>query len=529
MITCDEFNKLMTLIENKTGITLPESNYKTVENYVMQTTLDLECTFTDYLSLVQKDHNLYLKLIDLVTINETYFFREEIQFQYLNKDLFPLLKEKNRDINIWSASCSTGEEALSVYSLANDYFPESIPVTVYASDICDEVLTKFKKGLYTGNSFRTDGTEYHKIIKSMAEETDKKNWQIDQKHLNNIRIRNINLFKSDNSTLPQMDIIFLRNTLIYMNQENKKIIVDNIVDQLKQNGILLLSISEVPLISHPSLIVEEHSGIYLFRKIDPNTLSTASFSNKVNNVITHQDPSSEISNIEALLERKRKELYKNLTSKKTKKIKSPAIHNATDNNKENHNNNKEEKDPVKNKLFNKETESTITNPENEICNEIAMRLNNKAHNKCEENIEEPTILIIQLLDSINRNNTANQEIVLSEIETLGYHIIIPGLYNFFLGYIRYHRGESDSAGEYFRKSLLSNKILWPSRYFLIQTMASNDSERLIQLQKLINEIEEYITNCRYDYQFLLEGFNARYFLLITKENYLKATTKGNKN
>ena len=118
--------------------------------------------------MLDSDKNEYSKFVDIVTINETYFFREEKHFTLLNDIIFPELASKQKQLNIWSASCSSGEEAISLYLSAQNFFREAGNFTVHGSDINTEVLEIFRRGVYKNNSFREDGSSFHNLLKDNA-------------------------------------------------------------------------------------------------------------------------------------------------------------------------------------------------------------------------------------------------------------------------------------------------------------------------------------------------------------------------
>ena len=99
------------------------------------------------------------EIINLITVNETYFFREELQFDFLKKEIFSKYMGKN--LTIWTCCCSTGEEPISLLALA---LSMNVNLTIYASDIDDDALSVLEKGRYSAFSLRTDGQKYHHLL-----------------------------------------------------------------------------------------------------------------------------------------------------------------------------------------------------------------------------------------------------------------------------------------------------------------------------------------------------------------------------
>ena len=117
--------------------------------------------------------------------------------------------------------CSTGEEPLSIYALAENL---GINAEIHATDIDTQALEKFRNGKYERNAFRTDGTRYHDLVKnlgSMSEDV----LTIEKKHISSINIMRINLNNPDSIPFfaEYFDMIFLRNVFIYFQEEVNQI------------------------------------------------------------------------------------------------------------------------------------------------------------------------------------------------------------------------------------------------------------------------------------------------------------------
>ncbi len=478
MIPDADFTKLKSFIETNTGITIPESNYQQVRNYISEKMEQYAPDIDSYILKIMRDEDEYARLMEAVTINETYFFREEKHFHYLKNIHLPQLRRTQEEISIWSSSCSSGEEALSLYVLSREIFREPENTRIFASDISNNMLEYFRRGIYRPNSFREDGSGLTQLIKFIAAEQSDNMWKIDPVHLERINIHHRNLFLPQSADLPDMDIIFLRNTLIYMNMKNKRIIIDNVVSKLKVGGLLFLSAAELPLISHPSLKIEYSGDAYFFRKEDPLLLSKTILDVRINHAANQK---------------------KRTTSASVNKgaLKQKTVTNT-------------------NKLN-----------ENEICNVVAMRLNNEVYRKDSVAVEQTVEFIIRILNCISRNETALTENLLAALSRCREADNVPGLFHFFLGGIQYQKGQFREAEKLYRKALEYNGSLWPARFFLIKTLPPENDEQKKQIRCLKNEISDYINGHRWDYQFLLEGFNARYFLMICEKMYTEAERRYN--
>lgn len=202
-------------------------------------------------------------LINQVTVNETYFYREARQFNFLAKNIFP--KYAGKKMNIWSGACSTGEEAISLLTMALSF---GIDATVYATDIDDKVIAFLKKGVYSNFSFREDGNEYHNLLDPYCVKNDKI-YTFNSALIDRIKVFKYNL--TSNEDLPfkeKMDLIFLRNVFIYFDIDTRKKVCSKVCDKLNSDGLLFFSMSEVGTLDNrvlPDYIAKvNYNDVYYF-------------------------------------------------------------------------------------------------------------------------------------------------------------------------------------------------------------------------------------------------------------------------
>ena len=490
MFASHEFKRLVNYLEEATGITLPESNYKQVKSYIEIVLKDLSLNLDQYFSFLENNSEEYNHFMQMVTINETYFFREEKHFYFLKDNYLSTYKKKDdkEDLNIWSASCSSGEEALSLYSLFKHLPGNLKKLNVYGSDISQEMINKFSTGIYRHSTFRKDGAPFHSYIKKIAKEQPDKTWKIDESHLMSLKKQKINLFTDSFDTLPMMDIIFLRNTLIYMNQTNKQIIIDRVTKKLKVGGILMLSASELPLIAHPALNIQEHNNCYFMQKNDPEKLSSQNLAVKISDALNRKNKTQRIEPVNSKIEEilNRKKYLQN--GKESPPEKVAPIQECT------------------------------------VCHIIEKRLNNKLFIKSTPKLDKNADRIISLLHLIKENNLNQAHKLLMEkpFEPLSLHL-------YFKGYLNYLLENNTEAVPLLKRALKENTHLWPARYYLIKMLPENNPILKTELQILIEHIRQYILEHKYNYQFLLDGFNAQYFYMITKKKLSNLGKRGTDN
>jgi chemotaxis protein methyltransferase CheR len=204
--------------------------------------------FRDYYRFILYDRNSaeeLAQIIDVLTVNETYFFREQNQLRALNEEILEELRERNKDkrtVRIWSAGCSTGEEPYTIAMLISEKGCFSgWDVEIHGSDINQRVLQVARRGIYKRNSFRT--TEFYFRSKYFIEEDGSYKILDDMKRLVTFSYLNlIDPFKT--RFLGKMDVILCRNVLIYFDGASRKKVIDNFYDRLVDGGYLLLGHAE---------------------------------------------------------------------------------------------------------------------------------------------------------------------------------------------------------------------------------------------------------------------------------------------
>jgi chemotaxis protein methyltransferase CheR len=206
--------------------------------------------FQEYYYYLMYDKNRTEELnavVDTLTINETYFFRETPQLKAFAEEILPEIAEAKgragqRSLRIWSAGCSTGEEphTVAILILESGLFP-GWDVEIFGSDISHRVLKIARKGEYGPSSFRcTDPVFRDKYFTP----TDGK-WRVIDPVRRLVHFGYLNLFDSSRiALLGAVDLVFCRNVIIYFDKEGKKKVIAEFEKRLKTGGYLLLGHSE---------------------------------------------------------------------------------------------------------------------------------------------------------------------------------------------------------------------------------------------------------------------------------------------
>jgi chemotaxis protein methyltransferase CheR len=252
----EEFRLLRDLFSARTGLHFGLEARFTIERRLRERLAVLSLTtFAEYYHYL-RFHPLadteWDEAIDLVTTNETYFFREDHQLRAFKNEVLPLLAEQakgRRRLSIWSAGCSTGEEVYTIAILIHQsgLFPRDgsngppWDVRIYGSDISRRCVTAARRGVYGPGAFRatppelrraffverSDGTHVIESIRAMC------------------HFGQLNLLHEDRTrVLGRADAVFCRNVLIYFDSHARRRVIDVFHERLYPGGVLLLGHSE---------------------------------------------------------------------------------------------------------------------------------------------------------------------------------------------------------------------------------------------------------------------------------------------
>jgi chemotaxis protein methyltransferase CheR len=184
------------------------------------------------------------EIIERVTTNETYFFREQYQLDAFRFEILPELLERQprgRRLSIWSAGCSSGEEAYTIAMLILETGKfGGWDIRVFGSDISKRVLATARKGVYGSASFRSTDP---RLQRRWFREVDGKH-QVRDEVRQLVSFGQINLVEDASVLLGDVDVIFCRNVLIYFDQASRRRVIDTLYRKLNKGGYLLLGHSE---------------------------------------------------------------------------------------------------------------------------------------------------------------------------------------------------------------------------------------------------------------------------------------------
>jgi chemotaxis protein methyltransferase CheR len=247
----DEFLLLRDCIYAHCGIYFDQESKYILEKRLSHRLTDLNLlTFYDYYHFLKYNRSKEQELddiMDVLTTNETYFFRESFQLKAFTDEIIPeLIKSKtargNRSLRIWSAGCSTGEEPYTIAMLLSK-IPElsGWKIEIIGTDISHKVLQLARRAEYGKSSLRATEESDMRLFFHQQDDIYKVNDSIREL----VTISHLNLFDTNRLTmLGKVDLIFCRNVIIYFDQAAKKRVIESFHSALYDGGFLLLGHSE---------------------------------------------------------------------------------------------------------------------------------------------------------------------------------------------------------------------------------------------------------------------------------------------
>ena len=248
-ITDKEFNIFRDYIYKTIGINLGNEKkslvYSRLRTVIKDHNLDNLMQYYDFL---QKDKSglAVMQFIDKITTNHTFFMREADHFEFLRNTALPFVEKEfasGKDVRLWCAACSSGEEAYTLQIILTEYFKKGPAwnTEILATDISTNVLDKAIAGIYTNDSLKPVSDvwkkEYFKKIddsRSVVADAIKKN----------VTFRRFNLMDDRFPFKKKFQIIFCRNVMIYFDNQTRDALVQKFYDAMEQGGYLFIGHSE---------------------------------------------------------------------------------------------------------------------------------------------------------------------------------------------------------------------------------------------------------------------------------------------
>ncbi|MCP4599632.1 MAG: protein-glutamate O-methyltransferase CheR [Proteobacteria bacterium] len=248
-LSFERFRLIRDMVNEHSGIFFSDDNQFLMESRLGERVAYLGLSSFDdyhhYLKYHPKGPSEIDDAIELLTTNETYFFREEYQLRTFAVDILPELHRRlasRRRLMVWSAGCSSGEEAYTIAMLVlNSGLFRDWDVRIFGSDISRRVLSRARRGVYGKASFRT--TKPEMIKRYFTEVTEGR--QVNEEIRTLCHFGHLNILDEERIVfLGRVDVIFCRNVLIYFDKKSKMRAISLLYDRLNPEGYLLLGHTE---------------------------------------------------------------------------------------------------------------------------------------------------------------------------------------------------------------------------------------------------------------------------------------------
>ena len=250
-MTPADFEYLASILKDRSGLSIGPDKTYLLESRL--TPVARKNNLDDLDALVaevrrSKKEAMLCEITEAMTTNESFFFRDATPFEIFEKAILPDLLEaraSRKSLRIWSAACSTGQEAYSLSMILREMAPQLAGwrIEIVGTDISNEVLEKAKVGIYSQFEVQR-GLPIQLLMKYFTQVNEL--WQIDASIRAMVTYKEFNLLK-DLKALGSFDIIFCRNVLIYFDQPTKTKVLDAMSNILASDGCLFMGAAETVL------------------------------------------------------------------------------------------------------------------------------------------------------------------------------------------------------------------------------------------------------------------------------------------
>jgi chemotaxis protein methyltransferase CheR len=247
-MTPEDFNFLRKLLRERSGLVLAaEKQYLAESRLLPVARKHAMGTLTELVGELKaaKDVTLAAEVVDAMTTNETFFFRDKIPFDLFRDTIMPALIEtraRDKRIRIWCSAAATGQEpySLAMALKAMGAALAGYKVSILATDICTAVLERAQAGVYSQFEVQR-GLPIQTLLKYFTKSGEQ--WQLAPELRSMVQFRPLNLL-NDFSPLGHFDLVFCRNVLIYFDQPTKVDVLSRVARQMSSEGFLVLGAAE---------------------------------------------------------------------------------------------------------------------------------------------------------------------------------------------------------------------------------------------------------------------------------------------
>lgn len=246
-----DFEYLRTLVKNHTAIVLDSGKEYLAETRLAPLVNEQGCgSLQELMGLLRRESfgGLHRKVLDAMTNNETWFFRDAHPFAALTATVIPqLMKQRlaGREISIWSAACSSGQEPYSIaMALRENFNLTEWKFSILGTDFSDTMLERAKGAVYRQMEMNR-GLPAKLLTRYFVQHG--LHWQLKREIVDMVNFRFLNLAEAWGTVVPRCDVVFLRNVLIYFDIVTRKAILGRMRRVLAPDGFLFLGCAETTL------------------------------------------------------------------------------------------------------------------------------------------------------------------------------------------------------------------------------------------------------------------------------------------
>jgi chemotaxis protein methyltransferase CheR len=255
VMSSEDFKKLSSFIYQEYGIKMPEVKKTMLQSRLHKRLRELNMTsYKDYVNYVfskEGQQSEIIHMIDMVSTNKTDFFREPVHFDYLHSNVLPEIIQSNRstrNIKIWSAGCSSGEEPYTIAMSISEFNIQNpsmaFDFNILATDISTRVLKSAADAVYKEARVEVLPISLKKRYLLKSKDRLSPTVRIIPELRHKINFQRLNFMDNHYNVSDNFDIVFCRNVLIYFDRETQEKVINRLCSKLKPNGYFFLGHSE---------------------------------------------------------------------------------------------------------------------------------------------------------------------------------------------------------------------------------------------------------------------------------------------
>ena len=266
-MNADDFETLASVLKQRSGLSLTEDKSYLLESRLMPVVRRRRFNgLTELVAAIKgKDESLITEVTEVMTTNESFFFRDTRPFDQFRDVVLPQLKESRaskKRIRVWCAACSSGQEPYSLAIVIKEMGQEFAgwSIEIVGTDISEEILKKAQDGIYSQFEVQR-GLPIQMLMKYFTQV--ESGWELNESIRDMVQYRYFNLLDSM-TALGTFDVVYCRNVLIYFDHSTKSDVLSRIRQQMADDGVLYLGDAETVLgICDEFRLASNQRGMYV--------------------------------------------------------------------------------------------------------------------------------------------------------------------------------------------------------------------------------------------------------------------------